>query len=543
MDITFLGAAKTVTGSCYLIKANGKKLLVDCGLFQGHGDKSLNEEVMPISVDELDYILLTHCHIDHSGRIPKLYKDGFKGQIIATKATVELCELLLPDSGHIQEMEYEWINRKRMRAGMKPSEPLYTFQDAVDCLKLFKKVCYDVEIKVDEHITVKYRDAGHILGSSILEMWINENGKQTKIVFSGDLGNKGIPILRDPTIIESADYLLLESTYGNRLHKDIQNRVDRFVDIILETIDKGGNVVIPSFAVGRTQEIIYEINKQLSKYGEKAKRLFGIPVYIDSPLAISATEVYRQNVQCCYDEEAIEYIENGDNPLEFPNLKFTKTSEESKMLNIDKERKIIISASGMCEAGRIKHHLKHNLWRRESTVLFVGYQAEGTLGRRILDGAKSVKIFGEEISIECKIETIEGFSGHADQEGLLEWVSKFKEKPKKIFIVHGEGESQKVLAQKINERFDIECVIPNRGEMYSITAVKEPEISIDRQVQKYSYSRLELLEYINTLEEDMGYLINNLKEFAANETSDNNIENLLVKVKRLDENTQALVKF
>jgi len=422
MKITFLGAAKTVTGSCFLVETQNTKFLVDCGMFQGHSkEEALNEEAFPLNPAELDYIFLTHAHIDHSGRIPKIYKDGFKGEVYATKATVELCAIMLPDCGHIQEFENEWKNKKRIRAGKPPLEPIYTYQDALDCMKLFKKVNYGEPVKINDEIKVRFNDAGHILGSAIIEFWIYEKGKETKIVFSGDLGNKDMPILRDPSIIESADYLVIESTYGNRLHENQKNRFEYFVDIINETIDKGGNVVIPSFAVGRTQEVIYELNKEKESYDSKLKKLFSIPVFVDSPLAISATEIFRNNLDC-YDEEAREYINNGDNPLDFPGLQFTRTPEESKALNERSGSSIIISASGMCEAGRIKHHLKHNLWRSDSTILFVGYQAQGTLGRKLIDGAKKVKIFGEEISVNARIEMIEGFSGHADKEGLLNWI-------------------------------------------------------------------------------------------------------------------------
>lgn len=432
MKITFLGAAKTVTGSCFFVETASTKFLVDCGMFQGYSkNNALNEEEFPFNVEELDYIFLTHAHIDHSGRIPRIYIKGFRGQIIATKATVELCAIMLPDSGHIQEYENEWTNRKRLRAGKPPVEPLYTYQDAVNCLELFRKVSYDEVIKINDEIRVRFRDAGHILGSAIIEMWINERGEEIKIVFSGDLGNKDIPILRDPSIIESADYLVIESTYGNRLHNERVDKAEYFLNLINSTIEKGGNVIIPSFAVGRTQELIYELNKKKEVYDEKLKMLFATPVYIDSPMAISATEVFRNNLDC-YDEEAREYIENGDNPLDFPGLQFTRTAEESKALNERKESSIIIAASGMCEAGRIRHHLKHNLWRKDSTIIFVGYQAEGTLGRRLLDGAKKVRLFGEEISVEARIEMIEGFSGHADKEGLLKWIERFNRKPKKF---------------------------------------------------------------------------------------------------------------
>ncbi|MBZ4645766.1 MAG: RNA-metabolising metallo-beta-lactamase [Clostridia bacterium] len=543
MNVTFLGAAKTVTGSCYYLEVNNKKILVDCGLFQGHeGDRELNYEPFPFRMDELDYVLLTHAHIDHSGRIPKLYKDGYRGEVIATKATVELCEIMLPDSGHIQEMEIEWTNRKRLRAGKAPVEPLYTYQDAIDCISVFRKVSYDEFIKLQGNITIRFRDAGHILGSSILEMWVNENGHETKIVFSGDLGNKDMPILRDPTIIDSADYLFIESTYGDRLHHQNENKVEKFVDIIIETIEKGGNVVIPSFAVGRTQEIIYDLHKQLSKYDEKIKKLFNIPVYVDSPLAISATEVFRNNLDC-YDEEAREYVKNGDNPLDFPTLKFTTTAEESKELNEKDEKMIIISASGMCEAGRIKHHLKHNLWRPESTILFVGYQAEGTLGRKILDGAKKVRIFGEEISVNARIESIDSFSGHADQKGLLDWIDAFKDKPKKIFIIHGEANSQKIFAEKIQQQFNIECIIPDKGETFSITPNRViTAATANEQDRKYRYSRLQLLEYTRLIEEEVLELSDFIKNTITKETDDIMVESLLYKLKDLEKNLRTLVK-
>jgi metallo-beta-lactamase family protein len=543
MNVTFLGAAKTVTGSCCYLEVNNKKILVDCGLFQGHeGDRELNYEPFPFRMDELDYVLLTHAHIDHSGRIPKLYKDGYRGEVIATKATVELCEIMLPDSGHIQEMEIEWTNRKRLRAGKAPVEPLYTYQDAIDCISVFRKVSYDEFIKLQGNITIRFRDAGHILGSSILEMWVNENGHETKIVFSGDLGNKDMPILRDPTIIDSADYLFIESTYGDRLHHQNENKVEKFVDIIIETIEKGGNVVIPSFAVGRTQEIIYDLHKQLSKYDEKIKKLFNIPVYVDSPLAISATEVFRNNLDC-YDEEAREYVKNGDNPLDFPTLKFTTTAEESKELNEKDEKMIIISASGMCEAGRIKHHLKHNLWRPESTILFVGYQAEGTLGRKILDGAKKVRIFGEEISVNARIESIDSFSGHADQKGLLDWIDAFKDKPKKIFIIHGEEDSQKIFAEKIQQQFNIECIIPDKGETFSITPNRViTAATANEQDRKYRYSRLQLLEYTRLIEEEVLELSDFIKNTITKETNDIMVESLLYKLKDLEKNLRTLVK-
>ncbi|WP_265444562.1 MBL fold metallo-hydrolase RNA specificity domain-containing protein [Acetivibrio straminisolvens] len=541
MKITFLGAAKTVTGSCFFVETASSKFLVDCGMFQGYSkNNALNEEDFPFNVEELDYIFLTHAHIDHSGRIPRLYIKGFEGEVIATKPTVELCAIMLPDSGHIQEFENEWTNRKRIRAGKPPVEPLYTYQDAVDCLKLFRKVSYDEVVKINDEIRVRFKDAGHILGSAIIEMWITERGEETKIVFSGDLGNRDMPILKDPSIIESADYLVIESTYGNRLHKERVNKAEHFLDLINATIEQGGNVIIPSFAVGRTQELIYELNKKKEVCDEKLKMLFATPVYIDSPMAISATEVFRNNLDC-YDEEAREYIENGDNPLDFPGLQFTRTADESKALNERKESSIIISASGMCEAGRIKHHLKHNLWRKDSTIIFVGYQAEGTLGRRLLDGAKKVRLFGEEISVEARIEMIEGFSGHADKEGLLNWIGKFNRKPKKIFIVHGEEDSMVEFSEEINRRFNIETIIPSRGESFIINA--RNVIETDEKVRPdNSFKRLQVVEKLESIKEEVDELSYILKSDLKQEKTDLEIDELLVKLKNIEKSILEALK-
>jgi len=459
-----MGAAQTVTGSCYLVETENTSFLVDCGMHQGRAVETvLNRVPFPFDINKIDFMLLTHAHIDHSGRIPKLFAEGFDKDIYATKATAELCGIMLPDSGHIQEMEQEWQQRKNTRAGKPVEEPLYTMQDGIDACRLFKKVTYDMEFRPAEDVRVIMRDAGHILGSAILEIWVRENNgsgdKDTKIVFSGDVGNKGIPIMRDPTIIDGADYLVIESTYGDRLHEDSGNKVDRFVRIINETIAQGGNVIIPSFAIGRTQEIIYELNKEEEKYKDQRSAFMQTPVYVDSPMAINATRVFREN-EDCFDEEARQYISNGDNPLDFTNLHFTATAEESKELNMNQESKIIISASGMCDAGRIKHHLKHNLWRKDSTVIFVGYQADGTLGRRLVDGEDKVRIFDEEIAVHARIEMIEGFSGHADRDGLLSWIGAMKNKPAKIILVHGEPEVISRFSQSIRDKFAIETFIP-----------------------------------------------------------------------------------
>ena len=474
MKITFLGATQMVTGSNFLVEAAGKKFLVDCGMFQGREELE-EENYNPFDYDpkEIDFMLLTHAHIDHSGRIPKLYNEGFRGPIYAQKATCDLCSIMLPDSGHIQEMEAQCKNKKRLRKGEETKPPLYTAEDAIKSQELFVPVKYDEIIQVDENIFVRFNDAGHMLGSSIIEVWTKEDGKETKTVFSGDIGNNDIPLLSSPTMIESCDYLVMESTYGSRLHMKNDEKAEIFLDVVSETIDNGGTVVIPSFAVGRTQEILYELEKIKEKkhdeeFNRKYKTLMKVPVYVDSPLAISATEIFKKNTDL-FEDEIREKIEAGNNPLEFPGLKFTRTADESKALNESQEPSIIISASGMCEVGRIKHHLKHNIWNPKSTILFVGYQAPGTLGHSIVNGAKKVTIFGEEMAVNARIEYIEGYSGHADQEWLMNFVYSFISKPKHIFLVHGEDDSQTVLKNKILEGTGIGVSIPEYGETYELS--------------------------------------------------------------------------
>jgi metallo-beta-lactamase family protein len=537
MKITFLGAAKTVTGSCFHIETDTCNFLVDCGMFQGsNADEAHNHDPFPFNPAELDFMILTHAHVDHSGRIPKLYIDGFKGRIYATKATAELCAIMLPDSGHIQEFENEWVNRKRERAGLPPVKPLYTTQDAIDCIKLFYSVHYFEEVRINDQIRVRFNDAGHILGSSIVEIWVKEDGREIKLVFSGDLGNKNMPILRDPSIIDSADYLFIESTYGNRKHLNVENRIDKFVEIITSTVEKGGNVIIPSFAVGRTQEILYELFKQREKYGDKLTKLLQIPVYVDSPLAVSATKVFRNNLDC-YDEEAREYIENGDNPLDFPGLQFTQSADESKALNERKDSLIILSASGMCEAGRIKHHLKHNLWRKESSIVFVGYQAEGTLGRRLVDGADKVRIFGEEISVNARIEMIEGFSGHADRDGLISWIKAFDQKPGKIFLVHGEEESMKEFSDLISNELRIGTIIPGRGDSYRITAegVTGARIAaVPEKKEKYAFKRLEIVYMLDKLKDELEEASSIIRDDLRQEKDDIELDELMSRLYKFE---------
>lgn len=538
MKITFLGATKTVTGSNILVETNDKKFLVDCGLYQGQQKETmLNTDPFLFTPSEIDFMLLTHAHIDHSGRIPKLYIDGYTGPIYATKATCDLCGIMLPDSGYIQESEIEWLNRKRRREGKHEVPPLYTYQDAVDSLELFEKVQYGEILQIDPNIKVRFNDAGHMLGSAIIEVWIKEDGEEKKIVFTGDLGNNDIPLLREPSMIEDADVLVMESTYGNRVHEAKEDKAQEFLSIVTDTLEKGGNVVIPSFAVGRTQEILYEIQKNKQnddvEFRKKFDELMSAPVFVDSPLAISATEVFLKNLDCL-DEFVQNDIKEGKKPLDFPDLKFTPSVEESKALNENANKSIIISASGMCEVGRIKHHLKHNLWRSDSTILFVGYQAVGTLGRKIVDGAKTVKLFGEEIGVNARIKYIEAFSGHADKTGLLKFVRSFSKKPTQIYLVHGEEEAQLSLADEILDEFKIPVDIPNRGDVYEISSRRISKVGEMRAADDYKYARLELLERIETLKEEIDDMSSMIHEDLKKENGDKQIEELTNKILELE---------
>lgn len=549
MKVTFLGATKTVTGSNFLVEGAGKKFLVDCGMYQGKATEEMeNEEPFLFDVNEIDFMLLTHAHIDHSGRIPKLYNEGYRGPIIATKATCDLCAIMLPDSGHIQEMENEWKNKKRKRKGEPEIPPLYTAEEAAKCLEIFKPIRYDEIIDIDENIHVRFNDAGHMLGSSTIEVWIKEEGEERKIVFSGDLGNNDIPLLAEPTMIEDADYLVMESTYGNRLHMKNEQKAELFLNIVSETLEKGGTVVIPSFAVGRTQEILFELDKLKDKrndeeFRKKYEEIMKVPVYVDSPLAISATEVFEENMDL-FDEETQQLLKNGENPLEFPGLKFTRTVEESKALNESNESAIIISASGMCEVGRIKHHLKHNIWNPNSTILFVGYQAPGTLGYNIVNGAKKVKIFGEEFAVNARVEYIEGYSGHADQEWLLNFVYSFLKKPKHIFLVHGEPEGQEALKEKLVETTGIGVTIPNFGETYEMDGTIEIASSIRTPKQQDErFTRLQILERLDTLKDEIADMEEIVKEDLNNETiKDEEIESLNSKIKELERQIVKIIE-
>lgn len=460
MRLTFLGATMMVTGSSYLLEADNKKILIDCGMFQGSkAVVLLNKRGFLFNPSEIDYVLLTHSHIDHSGLLPKLCKEGFKGEIYATKVTTELAGIMLPDSAHIQEFDTEIANRKGRRAGRAMVQPLYSVDDAYECLEQFRPVAYDTKLSLSPQVSVTFRDAGHILGSAILEVWVDEGGQNAKLVFSGDLGQKNQPIIKDPTIIDAADYVITEATYGNRLH-DHYDKQEKLAKIINETVRRGGNLIIPAFAVGRTQTLLYYLRELL-----KENKIPDIPVFIDSPLAISATDIFMRNPQE-YDQEAYNLlIKDRSNPLHLPQLIFTRTADESKLLNKLEQPSIIISASGMAEAGRILHHLKHNLWRPEASILFVGYQAEGSMGRRLLDGEKKVRIMNDEISVKASIYNIDELSAHADQSGLIEWLSHFqKVKPANVFVIHGEAEATETFAALIKEKLDMPSYIPHYGD-------------------------------------------------------------------------------
>ena len=549
MKITFLGAAKTVTGSNFLVEAAGKKFLVDCGMYQGKIEEEMdNGDPFMYNPAEIDFMLLTHAHIDHSGRIPKLYNEGFKNKIYATKATCDLCSIMLPDSGHIQEVEIQWKNKKRMREGLEPLPPLYTAQDAINCMEVFQPVSYDEIVDVDENISVRFNDAGHMLGSAIIEIWATEDGKVTKAVFTGDLGNNDLPLLASPTMISNADYLVMESTYGSRVHVRNDEKAEMFLDIVYETLENSGRVIIPSFAVGRTQEILYELNnlkEEKSKdeeFAKKYEKVMNAKVYVDSPLAISATEIFKKNSEL-FDDDVKALMESGDNPLEFRGLTFTKTAEESKELNTNHEPCIIISASGMCDVGRIKHHLKHNLWNPSATILFVGYQAPGTLGYSIVNGCKKVKVFGEEIAVNARVEYIEGYSGHADQTWLLNFIYSFTNPPKHIFLVHGEEEGQEVLKEKIIETTKIPVTIPSFGEKFDLSD-KEPRLlEASEEIKSFEkkFIKRDIAEKIGRLRDSMSDIESLVKDSTFN-PEDEDIKLLNQRIRDIQDQISKLMK-
>ena len=446
MKLTFFGAAKAVTGSCHCVEVNGKRILIDCGLQQGRDER--DNRVLDFAPGYIDYVIVTHAHIDHTGRIPLLVKQGFHGRIVATRLTGQLMSIMLRDSAHIQESDAQWQNQKGRRAGRAPVEPLYTIADAEHAMELVETYEYGELVDLFEGVRLRFTDAGHLLGSACAELWLTEEGVTRKIVFSGDLGNVDQPVIRDPQTIDEADYVVMESTYGDRLHEPPESYTEALAQIIDETFEQGGNVIIPSFAVGRTQELLYFMREMKEEGMVKSHPDFR--VCVDSPLANEATRIYSGNLHGYLDEEAIEALKGGA-LFQFPGLTLTETSEESKALNLDTSSKVILSASGMCDAGRIRHHLKHNLWRKECTVVFVGYQAEGSLGRALLEGAKSVKLFGEEIAVNARIVNFKGLSSHADRDHLLAWAKHYAPKPRHIFVVHGEASVTEIFAQKLRD--------------------------------------------------------------------------------------------
>jgi metallo-beta-lactamase family protein len=464
MKIEFVGGARTVTGSSFILKDEDFTIMVDCGMFQGRKElRERNALNLIYDPPKIDALLLTHAHIDHSGLIPKLVKNGFYGNIYTHRATADLCGIMLPDSAHIQEMETDWTNRRNRKLGRAEVAPLYTVDDANACQKNFVSMEYDQVTRIHPRVEVRFRDAGHILGSAIIEVWVDEGGgKKKKIVFSGDLGSKDQSIINDPAIVDEADVLVIESTYGDRPHRSRTDTYKEFSEIIRTAYNKKGNIIIPAFAVERTQEIVYTLAR-LIKSGE----IPAIPVYVDSPLAISATEIFRKN-EVCFDDKTRALLKSGDSPLDFPGLTFTRSVEDSKMLNDMTTGAIIISASGMCTAGRIKYHLLNNLYKPDSSVMFVGFQAEGTLGRRLVDGAKQVTILGEDVIVKSKIHTLNGFSGHADCNGLFEWVSEIKNDKLKAFVVHGEERSSMAFSDTLKTKLGIQTHVPMWGEIVDI---------------------------------------------------------------------------
>lgn len=507
MRLEFLGAAHTVTGSCYLLETGEDRYLVDCGMFQGSKRiREYNYEEFSFNPADIDGVLLTHAHVDHCGMIPKLVREGFKGTVYATQSTCDLAKIMLPDSAHIQESDAEMLNRKGQRRGDAPVEPLYGINDALDALKQFSPVPYNEELKLSDNLRVVFRDAGHILGSAILEVYVKENDKETKLVFSGDLGQPNQPLLKDPTSIKGADFVLMESTYGDRLHQ-LYDKETALIEIVNETMDRGGNLIIPSFAVGRTQTLLY----YFYRLHQEGRLDPDIPIIIDSPLAIAATRVFLKNFRD-FDEESLKLFGKSGRVPDFSQVHLCETAAESRALNSSEGSAIIISASGMADAGRVLHHLKHNLWRPESTILFVGYQAEGCLGRRLIDGITRVRVLGEEIAVKAQIKSLDGFSAHADANQLMDWLGNITDpKPAKVFIVHGEAPAQEALKKRIHKELGLECYIPFRGDLAKISGRASeiipsniPAVSVEKEMENvlrdfdsdYRQLRRRVMQYV-----------------------------------------------
>lgn len=466
MKLMFIGADHEVTGSCHYVEACGKRFVVDYGMEQGVNIYENAE--LPVGAAKLDFVLLTHAHIDHSGMLPLLYARGFRGPVYATKATTDLCQIMLRDSAHIQESEAEWKNRKALRSGKPEVVPVYTMDDAVNVMKQFVPCSYEHKIQVCSGIEIRFTDIGHLLGSSSIEVWLSEEDVCRKLVFSGDIGNTNQPLIKDPHYTDEADYVIMESTYGDRYHEAHPNYVDELAEVIQRTFDRKGNVVIPSFAVGRTQELLYYI-RQIKSEG-LVKNHGDFKVIVDSPLAVEATQIFNKDLEETYDEDAMELVRQGINPITFSNLQLSITTEESKAINFDEESKVIISAAGMCDAGRIRHHLKHNLWKPENTIVFVGYQSYGTLGRALVEGTKEVKLFGETIKVQAEILRLEGISGHADKKGLIRWIREFKKQPEMVFVVHGEDKVCDAFAECLKQDYGLQAKAPYSGDTFDLAS-------------------------------------------------------------------------
>ena len=492
MKIQFIGACHEVTGSCTLLEVDGAQYLVDCGMEQGIDE--FENVPLPVAAARIDAVFLTHAHIDHSGMLPKLYKDGFRGKIYATEATCDLCNIMLRDSAHIQESEAEWRSRKAERAGEEKIQPVYTMEDALGAISCFRRCKYDEIIRVAAGVELRFTDIGHLLGSACIELWLTEEEEQRKIVFSGDVGNYNQPIINDPKTVADTDYLVIESTYGNRLHQDdpkaaqskYYNPIRALADHIQRAFDRGGSVIIPAFAVGRTQEMLYAI-REIKQRGMVTGH-DGFPVYVDSPLAVEATGVFLQCDHSCLDQETMALVEQGINPLWFDGLTLAVSAEESKAINSDRRSKIILSASGMCEAGRVRHHLKHNLWHPSNLILFVGYQAEGSLGRKLQEGTDIVRLFGDDIVVKAEIASLKGTSGHADQQGLIDWMEGFIEKPQLVFINHGADESMTEFQKLLKEK-GYETEAPFSGTEYDLITGRMTILSDARPISRQQISR------------------------------------------------------
>ncbi|MFZ2330320.1 MAG: MBL fold metallo-hydrolase [Atribacterota bacterium] len=541
MKISFLGANRLVSGSCYLIQTKYKKFLIDCGLFRGE-DSITRLNYLPFSFrpEEIDFVILTHAHIDHCGRIPQLFKEGFHGQIYCTKSTMELCSIMLPDSGQIQEEDAQEENQRRLRTGEPFVEPLYDIEDALDCLILFRAVPYQYKINIDENISFRFQDAGHVLGSASIELWINEDGKTSKWVFSGDIGRKNKPFLKNPQRIREADYIVIESTYGGRVNRPYRQEVKKFFSIIDKTLKRGGDVIIPAFALQRTQDIIYELsqyyNLQLKQLVHKDKKLKKLRFYLDSPLAIAVTKIYRNNPQD-FAQKDLRVMENRNQLLDFQSLRMTSTANASKQINRSRRSKIIISASGMCDGGRIQYHLKEHLWKKESSVIFVGYQAEGTLGRKIVSGEKCLDILDEMVDVKAEIHHLDGFSSHADRDELIWWLKGLKNKPKKVFIVHGEKEESESFALHLDEQLGFDAYIPVMGETFLI---KDKQITSQGKI-KDSNKELqldEILTDLNKIKHKFHLLLTEMELFGL----ENEQESLWYKIKEKVEELQKDIR-